>query len=297
MKKIFTAVAATALLATAVSCNKNSASVSAEDKAFGDTVSVTFGQFLGQNIKMQEEQIQAQLGDKFNEAEYLRGVKAALKLDTANISYLLGVQLGQQVMVQLYQWSQQGLQTDPELIASTIVKSMNDSTIDAQQSYFAFQMMNQRIEQRMKEKEREANAAVAIENGDKAAKYVEEQKAADPEIKTTESGLSYKITEAGEEAKPDSKAAVKVIYTGRHIDGTEFDSSNGNPVEFRLDGVVKGFSEGLQLLGKGGKATLYIPGELAYGPDGQPRAGIGPNEMLVFDVELVEFTPSEEPAE
>ena len=87
---------------------------------------------------------------------------------------------------------------------------------------------------------------------------------------------------------------VKVIYTGRLIDGTEFDSSKGQPAAFRADRVVPGFSEALTTLPAGTKATLYIPENLGYG---QQNAGsIEPGSTLVFDIEIVEVTPQEEVA-
>ncbi|MDE6526437.1 MAG: FKBP-type peptidyl-prolyl cis-trans isomerase, partial [Muribaculaceae bacterium] len=119
------------------------------------------------------------------------------------------------------------------------------------------------------------------------------QKAENADVRTTESGLSYLIANEGDGQHPDENATVVVNYTGKHIDGEVFDTTDGRgPATFNLQGVVPGFREGLMLLGKGGKATLYIPGKLAYGNQGQPAAGIGPNEMLIFDVELLDVNPA-----
>lgn len=105
----------------------------------------------------------------------------------------------------------------------------------------------------------------------------------------SESGLAYKIENAGDTAKITRRDIAQIKYTGRLVDGTVFDSSE----DARLSpaGVVPGFGEGLEMLGKGGKATLYIPGKLAYGVDGAPRAGIGPNAMLIFDIEVLDVNP------
>ena len=136
---------------------------------------------------------------------------------------------------------------------------------------------------------KKANAPEALENVAAGEKYLTEAKAADPEIKTTESGLSYKIENAGDDTKITRRDVAQIKYTGRLVDGTVFDSSD----DARLSpaGVVPGFGEGLQMLGKGGKATLYIPGKLAYGVEGAPRAGIGPNAMLIFDIEVLDVNP------
>lgn len=112
----------------------------------------------------------------------------------------------------------------------------------------------------------------------------------DEEVQKTESGLRYRIIEEGEGAKPGPNDKVVVSYRGTLIDGTEFDS-NGS-AEFPVNGVVPGFSEGLQLMKEGGKIKLYIPSELAYG-DGPQRPGsiIEPGSTLIFDVQLVRISP------
>ena len=108
-------------------------------------------------------------------------------------------------------------------------------------------------------------------------------------MQTSTSGLVFKIENPGQGEKPNANSTVAVKYTGRHLNGESFDASGDTPATFNLNGVVPGFREGLMQIAKGGKETLYIPGNLAYGPEGMPQAGIGPNEMLVFDVELVDI--------
>ena len=114
-------------------------------------------------------------------------------------------------------------------------------------------------------------------------------------VKKTESGLLYLIEEEGDQnIKPTAKCRVKANYEGKLRDGVVFDSSyeRGEAIEFPLSGVIKGWTEGLQLIGKGGKITLWIPAELAYG---ESMAGmIGPNEALEFKVELVDVIPAVE---
>ena len=102
--------------------------------------------------------------------------------------------------------------------------------------------------------------------------------------------MQYKILNEGTGAKPTAKQTVSCHYEGRLIDGTVFDSSyrRGEPAEFPVSGVIAGWVEALQLMPVGSKWQLYIPSELAYGPHGA-GASIGPNETLIFDVELLDI--------
>ena len=107
-------------------------------------------------------------------------------------------------------------------------------------------------------------------------------------ITTTDSGLQYEILTAGEGESPTNSSRVKVEYKGTLIDGTVFDESGDQPVEFGVDQVIKGWTEALQLMKPGAKWKLYIPPELAYGENGSGDQ-IGPNSMLIFEVELISF--------
>ena len=114
-------------------------------------------------------------------------------------------------------------------------------------------------------------------------------------IKTTESGLQYKIVEPGSEVKPGPQDTVLVRYNGSLLNGTvvaEVPASE-EPIRLTLDRVITGWTEGLQLIGEGGKAVLYIPSELGYGSRGS--GSIEPNSTLVFDVELVKVLPYADP--
>lgn len=117
-------------------------------------------------------------------------------------------------------------------------------------------------------------------------------------VQTTESGLQYKVLEAGEGGgvKPVALDTVTVHYAGRLLDGTEFDSSyaRNQPTSFGLNQVISGWTEGLQLMETGSKYEFYIPSDLAYGPGG--NQGIPPNSTLIFVVELLEVKAAEAPA-
>lgn len=136
----------------------------------------------------------------------------------------------------------------------------------------------------------------AAEAGEKSAAegkaYLEKNKAREG-VKTTASGLQYEVIKEGTGAKPKATDTVKVHYTGTLTNGTKFDSSvdRGEPIEFPLNGVIPGWTEGVQLMSVGSKYKLFIPPELGYGPGGQ--GPIPPNSVLVFDVELLDIKKPE----
>lgn len=111
-------------------------------------------------------------------------------------------------------------------------------------------------------------------------------------VKVTESGLQYQIIQEGTGASPSLTDTVSVIYKGTTIDGKVFDEQT-SPVEFPLNGIIPGWTEGLQLIKEGGKIHLVIPSDLAYGEAGAGDV-IPPNSVLIFDVELVKVNPSED---
>lgn len=109
------------------------------------------------------------------------------------------------------------------------------------------------------------------------------------EVRTTPSGLQYEVLTEGDGPRPEANDQVEVHYTGKLIDGTVFDSSvdRGMPATFGVTQVIPGWVEALQLMKAGSKWRLFIPSNLAYGPNGAPSSPIGPNATLVFDVELL----------
>ena len=137
----------------------------------------------------------------------------------------------------------------------------------------------------------EAIAKSAQEEGDKYRADFAKGK----DVKTTKSGLLYKIENAGKGEAIKATDTVKVHYTGKLPNGKVFDSSveRGQPVEFQLNQVIPGWTEGLQLVKKGGKIQLVIPPELGYGKQGA-GASSPPNSTLIFDVEVLDVNPKSE---
>ncbi len=137
------------------------------------------------------------------------------------------------------------------------------------------------------QKKQEEQAAAMAQVNAKAGEQFLAENGKRVEVKTTPSGLQYEVLKEGEGAQPTAADSVTVHYTGKLIDGTVFDSSveRGEPATFGVTQVIPGWVEALQLMKAGSKWRLFIPSALAYGPQGVP--GIGPNQTLIFDVELI----------
>lgn len=143
--------------------------------------------------------------------------------------------------------------------------------------------------EKLREKENERYALSARENLEEGNKFLADNKEKEGVV-TTASGLQYVVLKKGEGPAPSATGKVTVHYRGTTIDGTEFDSSyrRNEPASFAVNGVIKGWTEALQLMNAGSKYKLFIPSELAYGERGAGQ-DIGPNEVLIFEVELLEI--------
>jgi FKBP-type peptidyl-prolyl cis-trans isomerase len=189
-------------------------------------------------------------------------------------AYGIGKNIGQQL-------KQMGDAIDVKFLISGLTDAMSDlpSKVTAAELQAAFTA----LDAHMAEKD---NAAGAV--NEKAGKEFLAANATKEGVKTTASGLQYKITKEGTGKTPVATDTVRVHYKGTLLNGKQFDSSydRGEPAEFPLNGVIPGWTEGLQLIKEGGKATLWIPSDLAYGPNG--NQGIPPSSTLIFEVELLE---------
>lgn len=201
-------------------------------------------------------------------------------------SYLMGLRLG----ISLHDFGY-------ELNVDALKQGIKESGEDAERSLTDDELRAAiaELQERAKQRQMAAYEAMSAGNLELGTAFLKENADKDG-VMTTDSGLQYKIITQGDGAKPTAEDTVKVHYRGTLIDGTEFDSSfkRGEPVTFPLNGVIPGWTEGLQLLPAGTKAELYIPSELAYGPNGMGQA-IEPNSTLVFEVELLEINPAPEP--
>jgi FKBP-type peptidyl-prolyl cis-trans isomerase len=186
-------------------------------------------------------------------------------------SYALGMNIGANLAVDgIIPNSEEFLKGMKDVISGGKTRFTEDEAIQKIQAAYSV-MLEKRGNESMQE-----GINFLVENGKK------------PGIITTSSGLQYEVIKEGSGAKPSASDVVKVQYEGKLIDGITFDSSySGPPVEFPLNQVITGWTEGLQLMSVGSKYKFYIPSELGYGPGG--AGPIPPNSVLIFEVELLDI--------
>ena len=209
----------------------------------------------------------------------------AVKLDTQTnkASYSIGVQMGTQVSM------------IKDLInEDAIIMGFRDSLSgkDSQLSTEEMQTAMQEFQKSMMQQQQQEQQNVANANKAEGEKFLADNKTKEGVV-TTESGLQYKIITAGTGESPTATDTVVTHYSGTLIDGKLFDSSykRNSPATFPVNGVIKGWTEALQLMKVGSKWQLFIPSELAYG-DKSAGSDIGPNQVLIFEIELLEVKKS-----
>lgn len=220
-----------------------------------------------------------------------------LKPDKENVSYSIGMNIGKNIKTQLID---QGREIDVDTLAQGIKDTVAGGTTRLTEQQAQQVMMAMSNELRAKQ---EAERKEASEKNKTEGETFLAQNAKKPGVKTHEVKLSdgktaqlqYKVIKEGTGEKPTLSDTVTTHYKGTLINGTEFDSSHkrGQPAEFPVTGVIKGWTEALQLMKVGSKYELYIPSELAYGERGSGR-DIGPNATLIFEIELLGIKPKVE---
>ncbi len=202
-----------------------------------------------------------------------------LKDQKDKVSYSIGLNIGLNM-------SKQNIPINPDALAAGMRDGLANkpkmTETEVRDTMMAF-------EKDMAEKQK----AAGEKNASDGTKFLEDNKKK-PGVKTTASGLQYKSLKEGTGPQPKASDTVTVNYRGTLMDGSEFDSSykRGEPATFPLGGVIKGWTEGLQLMKKGSKYQFFIPANLAYG-ERSPGAGIPPNSTLIFEVELLDVkTPA-----
>jgi FKBP-type peptidyl-prolyl cis-trans isomerase FklB len=226
---------------------------------------------------------QANKGNKDKKSE-----SAALKTQNDSVSYCIGQNIYQNLK-------------DPALGVNVdiLTQSLKDaaagkSTLTQEEIMKVLTALQGRMQKKQMEtmKEQEEKKKVVLDKNKKEGDAFLAENKTKEGVKITASGLQYKIlTCTGTGDLPKDTSKVKVHYKGTLLDGTEFDSSykRGEPIEFPLNGVIKGWTEGVQLMHVGDKFQFFIPSELAYGENGAGEL-IGPGAVLIFEVELLGIT-------
>lgn len=302
MKKLIMACGVAALMLGATSCGKTSSSDNA-NKGFGDSLSVAMGAAQGSRLASEYMTLPEAQKANLKKEDILRGLKQVIMTDTTQQGYLTGLSFGLQLAGQLFRYEEAGVPIDRAKLYEAYAKAFSADSIssdEVREYQTNFQALAEQAQQKMMEfyqkqeeaaREAKENSPEAKENVAKGEAYLKDLMAKDPAIKVTDSGLAYKVVKEGTGEAVGANGSAKVKYTGKLIDGKEFDK-NSEGVTMNPNRVVPGFGEGLSMMKNGSQYILYIPGKLAYGVEGNPQAGIAPNAMLVFEVETSDVTPS-----
>jgi len=206
--------------------------------------------------------------------------KPQLKDLKDKVSYSIGLNVGSN-------FKKQGQELNPDALLAGLKDAMS-----GKQPAISEKEMQETMEAWSKQMEDKQKAA-GEKNAADGVKFLAENKSKSG-VKTTASGLQYKLLKEGTGPQAKATDVVTVNYRGTLIDGTEFDSSykRGKPATFPVNGVIKGWTEALQMMKVGSKYQLFIPASLAYG-ERAASAEIAPNSTLIFEVELLEAKPAE----
>ncbi|WP_049237523.1 FKBP-type peptidyl-prolyl cis-trans isomerase [Moraxella canis] len=213
-------------------------------------------------------------------AEPKAGEKSTVVTDKSTeieqVSYVFGYDAGKSLK-----------RIEEQLDIDVYMKAFKDGYAGAESALTEeqIQTLGQAYEKRKTEEAMKKQEEAAATNKAEGDKFLAEN-AKKAGVQTTASRLQYKVITEGTGKSPTATDGVYAAYEGKLTDGTVFDSSEGEAVPFMLNQVIKGWTEGLQLMKEGGKYELYVPSDLAYGENGAVNAGIGPNSVLIFTIDL-----------
>ncbi|MBF0368410.1 MAG: FKBP-type peptidyl-prolyl cis-trans isomerase [Magnetococcales bacterium] len=204
----------------------------------------------------------------------------SFKTDKQKFGYFVGMQMGLEL-------KELGIDVDLDSFVAAVKDAVGEKKFKMTPD--EAQATKQLLQQEVRASHAKRKSAMGEQNLKEGAAFLAKNKSAKG-VTTTASGLQYQVLAKGKGPKPTATDNVTVHYRGTLLDGTEFDSSHkrNKPISFRLDQVIPGWSEGVQLMNTGAKYRFFIPSELGYGARGAGGV-IGPNATLIFDVELIEI--------
>ena len=273
MKKTIAIIASALLALGAVGCKKNADTTAVSEK---DSIALSMGILYGQDFANQFEMSRLQ-GQPIDSVAFLEGFKSGI--DTTRFSYNLGAIYASNIARQLAHDS-----IDIDKFYAAMRAALLKDTVSIAMKPADAQAFMQRIQAK---KQRENNMKQFGQNIEKGNEYIDTFKKEDG-VTVTTSGLAYKTLQEGTGATPSLADTVRVKYVGTLVDGKEFDK-NEEGIEFAVTGVIKGWTEMLQLMKVGQKVRVVIPQELAYGETGNYT--IEPFSTLTFEMELIGIKP------
>lgn len=266
-----------------------------QQKNASDSLAYILGATQGVGLHRDVVKAQGAAATKEYCSDFIRGIKSVVLADTVQTGYIDGIETGLVFLKELVRMQAHGKGVSHQIFVETLEKFFYDDTVNEAQFNTMLNDMRRQMEpvieayrarQEQTEKAaKEAVESVAKKNIEAANKFVENLKATEPNLKTTASGLMYKVIKEGNGPKLGAEQTAILNYKGTLVDGTQFDANDG--VKLSPMGVIRGFGEGLQLMNKGAHYILYIPQELAYGLQGPPV--IGPAQMLIFEIEITDI--------
>jgi len=279
-KTVLCSVLAAGLVAMGLtSCNKKSGAALADGV---DSLSYAFGVLNGTDLAMGLKQYPK----KVDIDQFIRGMQSTVNSDSAKFSYEFGAVIGSNMKQQIEQMGKQGIEMNKEEILSALFATLKeDSTLISRaqaEEVFRNGMQAIQLKKQKEEAEKLANTPEAKKNKANGEAFLA-KKAKEAGVQKTASGLLYKVIKEGKGEKPVENDKVTVSYKGTLIDGTQFDASEKVPMS--VGQLVPGFNEALMLMTPGSKYEVYIPAELAYGTNPNPRIPV--NSTLIFEIELL----------
>lgn len=294
MKKIIIAAFAACAVATASAVPAASVGAPLAD-SLAIVIGATQGAYFGHDTR---EKYSNEEDLATYRSEFMRGLREAVLADTACTGFSDGLNVGTQMLGEFKRMDGAGMTVNLPLFLETFQKYYTGQPVsdeeakklDAELQRLMQPMVDlyQKRQAEAQQAQREAFETTLNANFEAGRNYIDHLLATDKGYVKTASGLVYKVDKKGEGPLIQPSDKVTLYYTGRFVDGKEFDGTTpGTPAVFNASGLIKGFTEGLLLMNKGAKYTLVIPSDLGYGVQAPPA--IGPGQTLIFEVEVIDF--------
>lgn len=298
MKKIMLMAAAAMAMTFAACENHGSSNPDYEgfDSLFtqsqADSLVMAIATASGSQLGNQFAEVQAQ-NPYLSREDFIKGFRYAMSSDTAT-AFSYGMQSGMQLKYQLRQFAGKGLRVNQHAFIACFSKYFMADSIDNYRSSIA-QEEASRFSRKFQQAEQKFQAAKLEQSAESQENIANGRRVVDSLItndgyQATASGVAYKVLQPGEGELVKASDRVKIAYTAKTLDGRTFDSATADNARAQAVATrVPGLQEGLQKLQQGSKAVIYVPGREAYGVNANKRYNLGPNETVVYEVEVLEI--------